>query len=162
MEATEAHAAKRRVLRGRTSEVIDQIDDASLDLAYIDGDHTLRGISIDLLKVYPKVRDGGLLTGDDLTPTIWQHNSRFEPSLVFPFAVHFAEAMDHPFYALPYKQFLIHKDPAAGFEYHDLVGKYPTTDLLPQLQGVHPGNQPGKQPGKQRRKRRRKTGVGEG
>jgi hypothetical protein len=144
MAATEAHASKRRVLRGRTSEVIDQIDDASLDLAYVDGDHTLRGITIDLIKVYPKVRDGGYLAGDDLTPTIWQHASRFEPSLVFPFAVHFAEAMGHPFYALPYKQFLIHKDAAAGFEYHDLVGKYPTTDLLPQLSGARPRKRAGK------------------
>ncbi len=42
MTRTEAHADKRRVLRGKTVEVIDEIPDGSLDLAYIDGDHTLR------------------------------------------------------------------------------------------------------------------------
>jgi hypothetical protein len=36
-------ASRRIVLRGRTSAVIDQIPDQSLDFAYIDGDHTLRG-----------------------------------------------------------------------------------------------------------------------
>jgi hypothetical protein len=133
MEATEAHASKRRVLRGRTSEVIGQIDDASLDLAYIDGDHTLRGITIDLLKVYPKVRDGGFVTGDDLTPTIWQHKSRFEPSLVFPFAVHFAEAVGSRVYGLPHGQFLIEKRADLDFEFVDLTGKYSRIDLRSQL-----------------------------
>lgn len=144
MAATEAHAAKRRVLRGRTSEVVGEIEDGSLDLAYVDGDHTLRGITIDLLQVYPKVRSGGFIGGDDLSPTIWQHAAKFEPSFVFPFAAHFAEAMGHAFYALPFNQFLIHKSTDRGFEYHDLVGKYPTTALLPQLRAAarrKPGQQ---------------------
>ncbi len=40
---TDFAASRRIVLRGRTSAVIDQIPDQSLDFAYIDGDHTLRG-----------------------------------------------------------------------------------------------------------------------
>jgi len=59
MTRTETHADKRVVLRGTTTEVIGKIDDGSLDLVYIDGDHTLRGIAIDLWKALPKVRDGG-------------------------------------------------------------------------------------------------------
>ncbi len=73
MTRTEHAADRRVVLRGTTTEVIDQIPDGSLDLAYIDGDHTLRGIAIDLIRVYPKIREGGYIGGDDLAPSIWQH-----------------------------------------------------------------------------------------
>jgi hypothetical protein len=65
-------------------EVIDQITDGELDLAYIDGDHKLKGISIDLIRVYPKVRVGGFLCGDDFTRSVWEHKTSFEPTLVFP------------------------------------------------------------------------------
>jgi hypothetical protein len=54
MKKTEFASAKRVVLRGRTKEVIDDIPDNSLDFAYIDGDHTLRGITVDLIKVFPR------------------------------------------------------------------------------------------------------------
>ena len=53
------------VLRGTTLEVIDQVADNSLDLVYIDGDHTEEGCKTDLYNWYEKVRPGGLVTGDD-------------------------------------------------------------------------------------------------
>jgi len=62
---TDFAASRRIVLRGRMSAVIDQIPDQSLDFAYIDGDHTLRGITMDLIQVLPKIKDGGLIGGDD-------------------------------------------------------------------------------------------------
>jgi hypothetical protein len=126
---TQAYEAKREVLRGRTTEVVDRIPDASLDFAYVDGDHTLRGVTIDLVSVYPKVRDGGWIGGDDFAKSIWQHGLEFEPTLVFPFAVHFAEAVGARIYGLPYGQFLIQKGGSKGFEFVDLVGKYGRLDL---------------------------------
>jgi len=48
---TDFAAAKRVILRGKTTEVIEQIPDDELDFAYIDADHTLRGIAIDLIRV---------------------------------------------------------------------------------------------------------------
>jgi hypothetical protein len=126
MNRTAPWESKRVVLRGRTTEVIDSIPDGSVDLAYVDGDHTLRGISIDLTRAWPKVRPGGVLGGDDFSPTIWQHSKTFEPTLVFPFAVYFAEAMGVPIAALPNNQFLIHKV-EKGFAFHDPSGQY--TDL---------------------------------
>lgn len=52
MDAKTAFAAhKRRILRGCTKEVVAGIPNESLDFAYIDGDHTLRGITIDLIKI---------------------------------------------------------------------------------------------------------------
>jgi hypothetical protein len=132
LRKTSAWAEKRVVLRGRTAEVIGEVPDGSLDLAYVDGDHTLRGITIDLIKVFPKVRAGGWIGGDDLAPSIWQHDDAFEPTLVFPFAVHFAEAVDARIYALPHKQFLIEKS-GTGFELIDLTGRYGSVDLRAQL-----------------------------
>jgi len=132
MEKTSAWAEKRIVLRGRTSDVIDQIADGALDFVYVDGDHTLRGITIDLVRAYPKVRAGGWLGGDDFSPSIWQHSDAYEPTLVCPFAVYFAEAVGARIYALPHKQFLIEKT-GAGYEPVDLTGRYGALDLRSQL-----------------------------
>jgi Methyltransferase domain len=136
LEKTAPWSARRVVLRGTTTEVIDQVADGALDFAYVDGDHTLRGITIDLLKVYPKVRDGGWIGGDDFARSIWQHDESFEPTLVFPYAVHFAEAMGVRIYALTHRQFLLHKRPDRGFAFVDLTGKYGSVDIKSQLARV--------------------------
>jgi hypothetical protein len=129
MSKTRFAAARITVLRGRTKDAADKIKDGSLDFAYIDGDHTLRGITIDLIKLLPKIKPGGLLGGDDFVDTPWQHDARFEPTLVFPFAVHFAEAMDLPIIALPFNQFLIHNERARGFSFTDTTGLYSDLSL---------------------------------
>jgi Methyltransferase domain len=134
MERTGAHAAKRVVLRGTTTEVVGRVPDGSLDFAYIDGDHTLRGITVDLVSWWPKVRDGGWLGGDDFSPTIWQHDPAYEPTLVFPLAVHFAEAVGARIYGLPHKQFLIEKSADSGHAFVDLTGRYGDLELKRQLE----------------------------
>jgi hypothetical protein len=124
---------KRVILRGTTTEVIEEITDGELDFAYIDADHTLKGIAIDLIRVYAKVRNGGFLGGDDFTRSVWEHNTTFEPTLVFPFAVYFAEAVGATIYALPYSQFCLHKAACAQFAFVDLTGKYDDVDLRNQF-----------------------------
>lgn len=126
-------ASKRIVLRGKTSEVVDKIAEKELDFAYIDGDHTLRGITIDLLRLFPKVKDGGWIGGDDFSGDVWQGTSRFEPTLVFPFAIYFAEAVDERIYALPNQQFLIEKNSEQPFEFIDLTGTYNDLGLRKQF-----------------------------
>lgn len=127
-----AFAADRTVLlRDTTLEAVKRIPDSSLDAAYIDGDHTLRGITIDLINILPKVRPGGWVFGDDFYPKV-SHHLRHEPILVFPFAVHFAEAMRLPIYALPFRQFLIHNEPS-GFVFHDASGEYRERELRRHL-----------------------------
>jgi predicted O-methyltransferase YrrM len=133
LDKTSAHEEKRVVLRGRTSEVVDQVPDEGLDFTYIDGDHTLRGITIDLVRVWPKVRDGGWIGGDDFRRSIWQHGEEFEPTLVFPFAVYFAEAVGARVYGLPKSQFLIEKRQGGGYAFVDLTGRYRKTELRAQL-----------------------------
>lgn len=133
MAKTAFASEKVTVLRGRTTEVIEEIPDGSLDFAYIDGDHTLRGITIDLIRVLPKIKEGGVIGGDDFTSTPWQHDAKFEPTLVFPFSVYFAEAMDLPIMALPFDQFLIQKCSDPHFTFADNTGKYGNISLS-QLQ----------------------------
>lgn len=134
MDRTAFAAGKRHVLRGKTTEVIDSIGDESLDFTYIDGDHTLKGITIDLVNCWPKVKAGGFIGGDDFSPTIWQHDQRYEPTLVFPFAIYFAEAVGAPIYGLGDNQFLIEKS-SKGFSFQDLSGQaaYANPSLSAQL-----------------------------
>jgi hypothetical protein len=142
MDRTAAHEAKRVVLRGTTAEVIDRIPDGSLDFAYIDGDHTLRGITVDLVKVFPKVREGGWIGGDDFSPTIWQHSDEYEPTLVFPLAVHFAEGVGARIFGLPHKQFLIEKRADSVHAFVDLTGRYGDLELKRQLDRRQAAPQP--------------------
>ena len=123
----------REILRGRTKDVHDRIKNDSLDFVYIDGDHTLRGISVDLITIWDKIAPNGFIGGDDFCSSIWQHDSNFEPTLVFPFVVYFAEAKDAVVYALPFNQFLIEKG-SKGFKFIDLTkGEYEDLGLLHQL-----------------------------
>lgn len=135
MRKTEFASKKRKVLQGKTKEVIDSIPDASLDIAYIDGDHTLKGISIDLALVWPKIKEGGFVVGDDFTANVFQHGLQFEPTLVFPYAIYFAEAVDVKIYGMPFNQFVICKNSEQVFEFIDLTnGVYQNQDLSKHLQ----------------------------
>lgn len=131
LKNTQFAKSKLNILRGKTTEVINKVTDQSLDFAYIDGDHTLKGITIDLINIYPKIKDGGWIGGDDFSKTIWQHSFKFEPTLVFPFAIYFAEAVSATIYCLPHSQFLIHKN--NNFEIFDSAGRYNDTSLLNQF-----------------------------
>ena len=133
LEKTAFASDKRVVLRGKTTEVIDNIPDHSLDLAYIDGDHTLKGITIDLIRAFPKIKTGGFIGGDDFSPDELQHFPEFEPTLIFPFAIYFAEAVSARIYALPYKQFLIEKTEDGVFELIDLTETITNTGLKDQI-----------------------------
>jgi hypothetical protein len=124
MKKTAFASSKIVVLRGRTKEVIDSIPDKSLDFAYIDGDHTLRGITIDLIKLLPKIKENGLVGGDDFTNNPWEHDIHFEPTLVCPYGIYFAEAMDLPIIALPFNQFLLQKRVGSKFSFSDTTGNY--------------------------------------
>jgi predicted O-methyltransferase YrrM len=151
MRRTREHERRRVVLRGRTTEVIDQVADASLDVAYVDADHTLRGVMIDLVSIYPKVRPGGWIGGDDFAPSIWQHGSAYEPTLVFPLAVHFAEAVRARIYGLPRNQFLIEKRPDRGFTFVDLTGTYGDVSLRAQLEAARKHSPASQSPGRAKR-----------
>ncbi len=130
---TDFAAERRIILRGKTTEVVEEIPNGELDFAYIDGDHTLKGISIDLICLFPKIKVGGWIGGDDFSRTVWQHDTTFEPTLVFPFAVYFAEAVGARIYALPNSQFLMEKNNIESFAFIDLTGSYGDVGLREQF-----------------------------
>lgn len=133
LQKTNFAKSKRIILRGKTTEVINEIEDESLDFIYIDGDHTLKGISIDLIATWNKISENGYVAGDDFCSSIWQHTKEFEPTLIFPFAIYFAEAMNVKIFALPFNQFLICKG-IKGYEFINLTdGKYKNVNLLKHL-----------------------------
>lgn len=120
---------KRVILRGTTKEKIDEIPDESLDVAYIDGDHTLRGITIDLNLVLPKVKDGGWIGCDDFTENLQHHHEEHEFTMIFPYAVYFAEAMDLKIYGLPHNQCLIRKGNDDGYSFENFTEKYQSLEV---------------------------------
>lgn len=122
------------ILRKMTSEILESDVKTPIDCIYIDGDHTLRGITIDLIKSWDLLGDYGLIIGDDLSESIWQHSSKFEPTCVFPWVLYFAEARGAEIVLLPYNQFVILKKPHSRFSVLNYsLKRYENTTLLSQL-----------------------------
>jgi hypothetical protein len=57
---------RAKLLREKSWDAAKQFEDNSLDLVYIDGDHTYQGVVRDLAAWFPKVRKGGMICGDDI------------------------------------------------------------------------------------------------
>jgi predicted O-methyltransferase YrrM len=84
---------KVEFLRMYSEEAAKQIPDNSLDFVYIDGNHAYKYALQDFECWFPKVRDGGLICGDDATDTeddstrndegdvvrVWTRNAVGEP-----------------------------------------------------------------------------------
>lgn len=63
---TEFAAARRKVIRLPSVEAANVVPDASLDFAFIDGEHTYEAVVEDIAAWLPKVKSGGLLCGHDI------------------------------------------------------------------------------------------------
>ncbi len=51
--------------RERSAIFIEKLADASLNAAYVDGDHSYQAVKSDLHGLYPKIKKGGFLMGHD-------------------------------------------------------------------------------------------------
>lgn len=81
------------ILRMTSAEAAQHFADRSLDFVYIDGNHAYKYVLQDLECWYPKLRDGGLLCGDDASDTeddsqrdaegnvrrVWKRDAKGEP-----------------------------------------------------------------------------------
>lgn len=65
MNRLEPFNDKVEVLRGITYLMADHVNDNSIDLLYIDADHSYEGVMKDLDAWYPKVKSGGVVAGHD-------------------------------------------------------------------------------------------------
>lgn len=122
------HSLKVQFVRKSFAQAAVAINDHSLDFIYIDSDHTLRGIAIDLDVAGKKVKPGAVIGGDDLTKTIFPHGTRYSPSFVFPYVLYWAEMRNFPVITLPHRQWLVIADPALGFSWSDFDGYKSVTE----------------------------------
>lgn len=53
------------LIRKESSDAAEDFEDESIDLIYIDGDHTYEKIFADIKNWWPKVKVGGIMSGDD-------------------------------------------------------------------------------------------------
>ena len=58
-------ADRYRICRMTSLEAASGFEDASLDFVYLDANHSYESVRADLRAWYPKVRQGGMLAGDD-------------------------------------------------------------------------------------------------
>ncbi|WP_353432454.1 class I SAM-dependent methyltransferase [Polynucleobacter sp. MWH-UH23A] len=57
---------RAKLMKQKSWDAANKFVDESLDLVYIDGDHTYDGVVKDLAAWFPKVRKGGVICGDDI------------------------------------------------------------------------------------------------
>ena len=62
----EKFSGRARLIREKSWLGADLFEDGSLDIVYIDGDHTYEAVVKDLAAWYPKVKKGGIICGDDI------------------------------------------------------------------------------------------------
>jgi predicted O-methyltransferase YrrM len=59
------------VLHMSSSQAVEEFADGSIDFVYLDGDHSFAGVTSDIRHYVPKLRKGGIISGDDYNlPTV--------------------------------------------------------------------------------------------
>lgn len=56
---------KMRIMKGKSVDILSSMPDNSLDMVYIDGDHSYEGCKKDLILSFSKVKPGGWIMGHD-------------------------------------------------------------------------------------------------
>ena len=64
-ELIQQHPRRTRFLHGTTADMASQVPDNSLDLLFIDAQHTYENVSEDIRNWTPKLKDTGILSGHD-------------------------------------------------------------------------------------------------
>jgi hypothetical protein len=67
--AAELEAGRMTVLAGDSAACLERLQDASVDVIYLDADHTYDGVTRDLAALRPKLRDDGWLVLNDYAPS---------------------------------------------------------------------------------------------
>ena len=73
LKVTAFAADRRKVVRGDSAEAADGVPDGTLDLVFIDADHSEDGCRRDIEAWAPKLRDGGTLCGHDIDHADFPH-----------------------------------------------------------------------------------------
>lgn len=65
-EIQERYKDRLVAIQGMSHTVTEMIPDNSVDIIFIDGDHSYEAVKKDIILYTPKLKDGGLLTGHDI------------------------------------------------------------------------------------------------
>ena len=65
LEAVKPFEGRYQIHRMTSAQAAPSFDDESLDFVFIDGDHSYEGCALDIKLWWPKLKDGGLLSGHD-------------------------------------------------------------------------------------------------
>lgn len=68
MKAIEPYMDRVIILKGDSVPMAENVEDASVDFVFIDGDHSEEGVSKDIVAYLPKIKKGGFISGHD-----WNH-----------------------------------------------------------------------------------------
>lgn len=79
IENTQSFSDRSFMLRMTSNEASKLFNDESLDFVYIDANHSYDGVMYDLELWYPKVKNGGLISGHDFLLMNW-YNGEFLPN----------------------------------------------------------------------------------
>ena len=63
---------RRTIFRADSQEAVQHIPDESLDMAFIDADHSYEGCKADIAAYYAKVKPGGFIAGHDYANDDWK------------------------------------------------------------------------------------------
>lgn len=66
LSKAKAYTGRLQLIKGLTHDVVDQVEDNSLDFIFIDANHSYKTVKQDILLWMPKVVYSGLITGHDL------------------------------------------------------------------------------------------------
>ena len=86
------------MIRGKSSEVVDNFVDESIDFLFIDGNHSYDYVLEDLELYYPKVKRGGVITGDDYFMNKNAYRKKMVQEAVNDFAEKYSLELLHPSY----------------------------------------------------------------
>lgn len=56
---------RSEIIRERSEDAVGKFEDNYLDFIYLDGSHRFEGFALDLIKWWPKLKDGGIFSGHD-------------------------------------------------------------------------------------------------
>ena len=70
------------ILYGRSGDMARHIKNDELDICFLDADHTFKGCSNDIKAYYPKVKNGGIISGHDCEDINISHLFRPEDMLI--------------------------------------------------------------------------------
>ena len=71
-------------IKSDTIEAVNQFEDNSIDLIYIDSDHSSERVTKEIVAWLPKIKDGGFVAGHDINmPTVFNVvTSYFDPTMI--------------------------------------------------------------------------------